>query len=120
MTRKSTSDEERRNIMREMGRKGGLSGGRARAASLSPARRKSIARLGAKKTNAAIAGLTDEERARVIMEKRRATAHRRGLEAGAAGELKKSNPYAETNLTAQLRASWAAGWTEGKRSRGAR
>lgn len=42
------SDEEiRRGIMREMGRRGGLKGGKKRAASLSKARRREIAELAA-------------------------------------------------------------------------
>lgn len=102
--------------MREMGRRGGIKGGRARAESLSPARRKSIARLGAAKTNEAVAALTDEERARAIMEKRRATARRLGMQSAIDGLPQSRNPYAARAFTAQLRDQWAAGWKAGRRA----
>jgi hypothetical protein len=44
-----SNDELRKQIMREMGRAGGLKGGKARAASMTPDRRKEIAQAAAAK-----------------------------------------------------------------------
>jgi ribosomal protein S21 len=46
--RNEWSDEELRELARELGRRGGLKGGRARAEKLTPEERKKIARKAAK------------------------------------------------------------------------